>query len=466
MNPAPTMRVPLKSLVENFDMKKEPSNHIDFLILGALGQMGKVAQDSLPQTIKELAAHSLYVRSINLVDPGYRDAGKAFHAIIGNDTLLVRKFSTLSDALHLFLRSDAVSGGNIFIYDASPTPYHFGHLALITDLFLENVCYLGEKPIFITQEQLAILQNATLPQIYCNFSETMSVVSLKLTEELAGQNVINTHIARISSVAKKKAYGLDRDGVTGGALFDKGIHALAFTIHILGVEQIASYEISRSHIESLCNDDRGQAGIYLDSMNGWDKKKISPRLNPFDWSVDGAINTSVKWRISDAKSTFREVNSNYYFSWLGIETLSEGFSAFQKRMANLGFEDREWRLDVDLSKKVEVNLIDEHVRCSVIETDKYFYVCNFLSSADPVNDAAIWQVEKSSNERKRIFPATSGDGSVFNKVREGKTNRALVESILDWYGIRAALNLSRPITTLTHEVLLKLRDAAYKELVL
>lgn len=464
MNSAPTMHVPLKNLVENFDMKKEPNNHIDFLILGALGQMGKVAQNSLPQTIKELAAHSLYVRSINLVDPGYRDAEKAPYAIIENDNLLVRKFSTPSDALHLFLRDDAASDGNIFIYDASPTPYHFGHLALITNLFSENVCYLGEKPIFSAQEQLAILQNVTLPQIYCNFSETMSDVSLKLAEELAGQNVINTHVARISSVAKKKAYGLDRDGVTGGALFDKGIHALAFTIHILGVEQIASYKISRSHIESLCGDDSAQTGIYLDSMNGWNKKKISLELNPFDWSVDGAINTSVKWRVLGAKSNFREVNSNYYFSWIGIDAFSEGFSAFQKRMANLGFGDREWRLDVDLSKKVGVNLIDEHVRCSVIETDKYFYVCNFLSSADPVNDAAIWRVEKSSNERKRIFPATSADGSVFNKVREGKTNRALVESILDWYGIRSASNLSQPITTLTHEVLLKSRDVAYKEL--
>lgn len=53
-------------------------------------------------------------------------------------------------------------------------------------------------------------------------------------------------------------------------------------------------------------------------------------------------------------------------------------------------------------------------------------------------------------------------GSVFNKVREGKTNRVLVESVLDWYGVRHAPNLARPITTLTHDVLLKLRDSAYR----
>ncbi|MEK7612506.1 MAG: hypothetical protein AAB407_04145 [Patescibacteria group bacterium] len=440
-------------------MKKNLNNYIDFLILGALGQMGKAAQNSLPQTIKELETYGLYVRSVNLVDPGYRDLERQTDSRM-EDVMPIRKFSALSDVLHLLLANTTASKARIFIYDASPTPYHFGHLALITQFFSEDVCYVGEKPIFTTQDQLAILQDATLPQIYCNFSETMSDVSLRLAEELVGQNIVSTHIARISSVAKKKAHGLDRDGVTGGALFDKGIHALAFTIHILGVESVADYEIIHSHIESLCLDEKTQPVTYLDGMNKWDKKKVSSELNPFDWSVDGTINVAIKWRVSDDKSSTRQVHSRYYFSWVGAEW-SNGFADFQKHMTDLGFDDREWRLDVDLSKKTGVNLVDEHVRCSIIETIKYFYVCNFLSSTNPENDAAIWKIEKSLANRKRIFPVASGDGSVFNKVREGKTNRVLVDSILDWYGVRHAQNLARPITTLTHDVLLRLRDIAY-----
>jgi hypothetical protein len=131
-------------------------------------------------------------------------------------------------------------------------------------------------------------------------------------------------------------------------------------------------------------------------------------------------------------------------------------------MTDLGFEDREWRLDVDLSKKAGVNLVDEHVRCSIIETEKNFYVCNFLSSANPENDAALWKIEKNSFNRRRIFPVVGGDGSIFNKVREGKTNRFFVDSILDWYGVRRAPNLDRPITILAHDVLLELRDIAYR----
>ncbi|MDP2651569.1 MAG: hypothetical protein Q8O94_00330 [bacterium] len=444
----------------NFDMNKNLNNQIDFLILGALGQMGKAAQNSLPEAIKELETHGLYVRSVNLVDPGYRDIERQTDSRV-EDVIPTRKFSALSDVLHLLLTNTTASMARIFIYDASPTPYHFGHLALITQFFSENVCYVGEKPIFTTQDQLAILQDATLPQIYCNFSETMSDVSLRLAEELVGQNIISTNIARISSVSKKKAHGLDRDGVTGGALFDKGIHALAFTIHILGVEKVADYEIMHSRVESLCQDERAQTVTYLDSMNKWDKKKVSCELNPFDWSVDGAINTAIRWRVSDGESNTRQVNSKYYFSWVGAES-TNGFADFQKHMADLGFDEREWRLDVDLSKKAGVNLIDEHVRCSIIETERYFYVCNFLSSTNPENDAAIWKIDKSSAKRMRIFPVASGDGSVFNKVREGKTSRVLVESILDWYGMRHAPNLARPITVVTHDVLLKLRDIAYR----
>lgn len=139
-----------------------------------------------------------------------------------------------------------------------------------------------------------------------------------------------------------------------------------------------------------------------------------------------------------------------------------GFVDFQKQMADLGFDDREWRLNIDLSKKARINLVDEHVRCSIIETEKYFYVCNFLSSTSPENDAAIWKVEKSSATRERIFPVANGDGSVFNRVREGKTNRALVESILDWHDVRYVSNLSKPIISMTHDVLLKLGAIAYK----
>gem|GEM_PF-4029681 len=441
-------------------MKKKPHNYIDFLILGALGQMGKAAHNSLPQTIKELETRGLYVRGVSLVDPGYRDIERQTDSRV-EDVMPIRKFSALSDVLHLLLTNTTASKARIFIYDASPTPYHFGHLALITQFFSENVCYVGEKPIFTTQDQLAILQDATLPKIYCNFSETMSDVSLKLVEELAGQNIVSTNIARISSVSKKKAHGLDRDGVTGGALFDKGIHALAFTIHILGVEKVADYEIMHSRIESLCQDERAQTMTYLDSMNKWDKKKVSCELNPFDWSVDGAINTAIRWHVSDGESNTRQVNSKYYFSWVGAEPTS-GFADFQKHMADLGFDEKEWRLDVDLSKKAGVSLVDEHVRCSIIETEKYFYVCNFLSSTNPENDAAIWKIDKSSANRMRIFPVASGDGSVFNKVREGKTNRVLVESILDWYDVRRASNLAKPIIAMTHDVLLQLRDIAYR----
>ncbi len=99
-----------------------------------------------------------------------------------------------------------------------------------------------------------------------------------MVEELEGQNIISTHIARISSVAKKKAHELDRDGVTGGALFDKGIHALAFTIHILGVEKVANYEIMHSYVESLCLDEKTQPVTYLDGMNKWDKKFEQKKL--------------------------------------------------------------------------------------------------------------------------------------------------------------------------------------------
>ena len=284
------MRVYLKILEENFDMKN--NSNIDLLILGALGTMGKAAQGSLLQTIKELETHGIFIRSINLIDPGYRDIKKNVDIDIENEDVSIRKFSALSDALHLLLA--VTSNSKLFIYDASPTPYHFGHLTLVAQFFSENVCYVGEKPIFITQGQLAILQDATLPQIYCNFSETMSDISLKLVEELAGQNVISTNIARISSVAKKKLYGIDRDGVTGGALFDKGIHALAFTIHILGVENVAGYEVVHSQLESLCSDERAVPVTYLDSMNKWDKKKVSCELNPFDWSVDGALSAVVE----------------------------------------------------------------------------------------------------------------------------------------------------------------------------
>jgi len=443
-------------------MKKNLDTHIDFLILGALGQMGKVAQDSLPQTIKELKNHDLYVRSVNLVDPGYRDIERQTDTCLQSDAIQVRKFSALSDALHFLLARTTASQARTFMYDASPTPYHFGHLALLTQFYPENTCYVGEKPIVIMQDQLAMLQHTTRPYIYCNFSETMSDVSRRLIEELAGKHILSTHIARISSVAKKKAHGLDRNGVTGGALFDKGVHALAFTIHMLGVEKIANYEITQSQVESLCPDVKIHPTAYLDGMNTWDKKKISCELNPFDWSVDGAINAMIKWRVLDGKSNARQVQSRYYFSWLGTERLN-GFADFQKHMTDLGFEDREWRLDVDLSKKAGVNLVDEHVRCSIIETEKNFYVCNFLSSANPENDAALWKIEKGSSNRRRIFPVNSGNGSIFNKVREGKTNRVFVKSILDWYGVRRAPNLDRSITILAHDVLVKLRDIAYRD---
>lgn len=460
MNLASIMCVYLKILEENFDMKKHLYNHIDFLILGALGTMGKTAQGSLPQTIKELETHSIYIRSINLIDPGYRDIENHVDIDIENDEVSIRKFSSLSDALHLLL-SAATSSSRFFIYDASPTPYHFGHLALITRFFSENVCYVGEKPIFITQGQLAILQDATLPQIYCNFSETMSDISLKLVEELVEQNIISTHIARISSVAKKKMYGIDRDGVTGGALFDKGIHALAFTINILEVEKVRDYEIVHSSIESLCPNETTQMTTYLDGMNKWEEKKLSCESNPFDWSVDGALTAAVRWYLSDGKLNARQVNSRYYFSWIGAER-TNGFADFHKSMVDLGFDDKEWRLNIDLSKKAGVSLVDEHVRCSIIETEKYFYVCNFLSSTSPENDAAIWKIEKGSTNRERIFHVANDDGSVFKKVREGKTNRVLIESILDWYDVHHASNLAKPIITMTHDVLLQLRDIAYR----
>lgn len=454
------MCVYLKISVKNFYMKTNLNNHIDFVILGSLGQMGKAAQNSLPQTIKELETYGLYVRSVNLIDPGYRDLERQIASRV-EDVMPIRKFSALSDVLHLLLTNAVTSKARIFIYDASPTPYHFGHLALITQFFSEDVCYVGEKPIFITQGQLAILQGAILPHIYCNFSETMSDVSLKLVEELVEQNIISTQIARISSVARKKMYGIDRDGVTGGALFDKGIHALAFTINILEVEKVRNYEIVHSGLESLCPNETTQITTYLDGMNKWGEKKLSCKTNPFDWSVDGALTATVRWYVSDGKLNARQVNSRYYFSWIGAER-TNGFADFQKSMVDLGFDDKEWRLNIDLSKKAGVSLVDEHVRCSIIETEKYFYVCNFLSSTSPENDAAIWKIEKGSTNRKRIFPVANDDGSVFNKVREGKMNRVLVESILDWYDVRHASNLAKPIITMTHDVLLQLRDIAYR----
>jgi hypothetical protein len=168
----------------------------------------------------------------------------------------------------------------------------------------------------------------------------------------------------------------------------------------------------------------------------------------------------MKWHVLDDKKNMKDINSKYYFSWVGVKQ-TNGFMEFQKYMTGLGFNDKEWRLDVDLSKKAEVNLIDEHVRCSIIETEEYFYVCNFLSSPNPENDAAIWKIEKGSTIRKRIFPVDDADGSVFNKVREGKTNNAIVNSILSWYGISSASNLDQPMTVMAHDVLLKLRDTAY-----
>ena len=454
------MCVCLKISVKNFDMEKI-KNNIDFLILGSLGQMGRAAQNSLPGVIKNLEKQDLYIRSVNLIDPRYQNIEKQADTVFEDSIIPVRKFSSLSDVMYLLLESGSILNARLFIYDASPTPYHFGHLSLVTKYFSKDVCYFGEKPIFTKQEQLSILQNVNPTQVYCNFSETMSEVSKKLVTELDGQNIISTHIARISSVSKKKAYGIDRNGVTGGALFDKGVHALAFTLNIIGVDKVNNYEITNSNVESLCvNEKNTQPITYLDSMNRWDKKKISCELNPFDWSVDGAISASMKWHVLDDKKNMKDINSKYYFSWVGVKQ-TNGFMEFQKYMTGLGFNDKEWRLDVDLSKKAEVNLIDEHVRCSIIETEEYFYVCNFLSSPNPENDAAIWKIEKGSTIRKRIFPVDDADGSVFNKVREGKTNNAIVNSILSWYGISSASNLDQPMTVMAHDVLLKLRDTAY-----
>ena len=445
-------------------MVKEHNSNVTLLIIGALGTMGKVAQNSLPQTIKELETHRVYIQSVNLVDPGYRNIERASESIMEHETMPIRKFSALSDAMLFLLSSDATSKVRIFIYDASPTPYHYGHLALITQFLPNDVCYLGEKPIFISQDQLSLLESETLPHIYCNFSETMSEVSLKLAEELAGQNIISTNIARISSTAKKKAHGIDRAGVTGGALFDKGIHALAFTINIFGIEKIADYEILHSYIDALCLNKKEATLKYLDGMNNWDKLKSSCDLHPFDWSVDGAISVALKWRVSDTMSHTREVNSRYYFGWLGAEE-TDGYMNFQKYMINLGFEEKEWRLNVDLSKKAGVELFDEHVRCSVIETEKCYYVCNFLSSTNPENDESIWKVDKVTKHREKIFSIASSARSVFNKVQEGKTSRVFTQSILDWYAVDQAPNIAKPIMTMAHNVLLDIRALAFKNTV-
>jgi len=240
----------------------------------------------------------------------------------------------------------------IIFYDASPTKWHSKNLNQIIyyNLYYNlNIptYYFGEKPISTDKFQLYAWLKEEKLKFYCNFTELQNSAYLTLKSYLDETNFqINSFkFWRASSIGFQKLIDpIQRTGITGGALEDKGIHDVALTIDLLGGVKKLKLKLKKqenkkdpesvmvvspkiepieihfmpANLYSLFSpkplfmDNTGEK--VIDEIFKIEETSTKEYKKYWYFAADSEFKMKIIWSLQDE----RQIEAKYYFSWAGL----------------------------------------------------------------------------------------------------------------------------------------------------
>ena len=481
-----------------------PSNkNVHILILGASGYMGGNGLISIPHLVTMLEARGYSARLSVCVDKSILGKERAGDWIplmtyIFKELQCVPRLLALLEETNQFIES--VSNDPIIIYDATPTGLHTLHLNILIKTNHPNFTYVGEKPLFSDHSDIVTMKTM-YPDLsfYCEFIEMQNPIFLALRTYLDAENCKIKHMTfwRAGSSGIKKLIKADRDGVAGGALFDKAPHDLSITTGILGAASVKNVDILSARIGTFLPHQRfvdTAERLFLSATNTH-VADISTdyRRDRIALPADGLFAAETRWHVADDCHVAEksQVTVDYLFSWLGATTVQEVpvpqdpmEAHIVKRLETLGLSRDDWLLrHVEKGPKtlgppphfVEHDdghthecLVDD-VRIGIIDCADRTLVCNFLPKVDPKTKETVFPlyIKVFDLSGALVNSIVIDQATLAKQYRDLKglfLARVFDAAFADRQKIAVAPEIGREAALRVHETLLRLHSKAFDTL--
>lgn len=422
--------------------------HVGFVILGGSGRMGGLGLQAITQFQQQQSEHTIELVGVvevrkealeRLADDLRRFGHRTTQIWSDIDPALIR-----AAEYHAGVKLGHLERPKLVIYDASPTTFHTDNLrAVVSSEYLDNLIYLGEKPVFLDANDIKTFRKWQ-DCFFCDFIETTNPVF----------RATGAYIAEKSLSIKEMwfwragDYGLnhfsgaekERKGVSGGSLFDKAVHDLSISVGWLTPQRIGDFEIDSARIE--CLQLHSIDPLQVMSVSGTydpllSKKQILRAFDPrpngdsetrLQFPADAMFALDASWKIRGRRDP---VPAHYLSSWIGYsggEIAAE--QAFISKLQQLGIEADEWRDErmgvcvpvgslEPQSRYVRYNVYDEQearlaiIECQAPNGERMHIVCNFLGGRFALNRTRsailIRRPQGKRPHREYLYPVSESD---------------------------------------------------------
>jgi len=447
----------------------EATQDIGVVILGAAGDRGRSALESLPKLCVEERKKGIDLKLVCLAEAKEEcrvHLGGTVAALFGVACPVV---GMLAEAIPHALHWLGCSNGHrkLIVYDAAPTALHYQHLmAVLPHSERAHIYYFGEKPLFTQEAQVEFVERSFAGHtFFCEFIETENPAFRMANEFIRseGLQIQRMHFWRASCMGISVAAGQGRGGVQGGALLDKAPHDLSVAIGLLGPRLLKRWSVSlvRTHLLALHEDAlRLNRRNFLSVSNTPIEDLSSPARIPERLPAEALVSFDAHFALQGNIT----IPVSFIASWVGIQN-AEPERSLSERLVRLGLGPEEWLNEEEpqVSRNLRYRYRNQEVRISLLEgllgNRKVHLVLNLLAKFE--GRRFVYLIGEDGRREAIFEEKSSRDYHASKEVDLLGIFKHVVEHCA---GLSSADNISTGATVLVHKIMLSAQAQANDQL--